>query len=166
MHRPDKLAAKLKPSCRSSAKSLSSSSPVAADLKERSSRSLLANVLDLDDDFRPPRAGSSYGNNCSRQSGYVQLLGQSVEGTPTTANPATAAPVTSCLSYQREISDILSEIKFITKRMRDDDATKEIISEWKYMGMVVDRMCFILFTAFTIISSCVCLLSAPHLTAY
>ncbi|PRD30807.1 UNVERIFIED_CONTAM: acr-16 [Trichonephila clavipes] len=177
MHRPAKISARLKASPFKTPARRSSSRLSVPDLKERSSKSLLANVLDMEDDFRlqhgqNSNAGASSAMTAGDSScGYVQLIGPSVEGTPTTlhgasgATAATTANPTSCLSYQRELSAILREIRFITKRMRDDDATQDIISEWKFAGMVVDRLCFILFTAFTVISTCVCLFSAPHLMA-
>ncbi|XP_054711411.1 neuronal acetylcholine receptor subunit alpha-7-like [Uloborus diversus] len=176
MHRPDKITARLnnkKTTAFSSGRQSSLKSSV--DLRERSSKSLLANVLDIDDDFRLPRgrnnstgATAATSGGCgSSSSGYVQLIGgPSLEGTPTAIPSATANPTTtSCLSSQRELSAILRELRYITKRMRDDDSMQEIISEWKYLGMVVDRICLILFTAFTVISTCVCLFSAPHLMA-
>ncbi|GBM89738.1 hypothetical protein AVEN_74759-1 [Araneus ventricosus] len=177
MHRPAKISARLKATSSFTASGGRSSRLSAPDLKERSSKSLLANVLDMDDDFRLQHGPNSNAGASSAMSGgdsacgYVQLIGPSVEGTPTTlhgasgAAAAAAANPTSCLSYQRELSAILREVRFITKRMRDDDATQDIISEWKFAGMVVDRVCFILFTAFTVISTCVCLFSAPHLVA-
>ncbi|GIY27606.1 hypothetical protein CDAR_209291 [Caerostris darwini] len=173
MHRPAKISARLKArqSSFTSGGGRSSSRLSAPDLKERSSKSLLANVLDIDDDFRlqhGPNSNAGASGAGDSTCAYVQLIGPSVEGTPTTtlhgATGATANP-TSCLSYQRELAAILREIRFITKRMRDDDATQDLISEWKFAGMVVDRLCFILFTAFTVISTCVCLFSAPHLMA-
>ncbi|XP_071034733.1 acetylcholine receptor subunit alpha-type acr-16-like isoform X4 [Parasteatoda tepidariorum] len=179
MHRPAKITARLKetPSFTRSSDRRSSKSSV-PDFKERCSKSLLANVLDIDDDFRQQvqghnssvAAGTSSlaaAAGCSSSTGYVQLIGTSIEGTPTSLHGPSAAlsNPTPCLSAQRELSLILREIRFITKRMRDDDDTQDIISEWKFAGMVVDRLCFIIFTAFTIISSGVCLLSAPHLMA-
>lgn len=166
MHRPAKIAARLKASAFASGRT-----PKSPDIKERSSKSLLANVLDMDDDFRLQRSGpgATTANTISgggSTSGYVQLIGPSIEGTPSSARNNCSNPaVTSCLSSQRELAAILREIRFITQRMRDDDAMQDIISEWKYAGMVVDRICLILFTAFTILSTCVCLLSAPHLMA-
>ncbi|KAF8764303.1 Neuronal acetylcholine receptor subunit like protein [Argiope bruennichi] len=175
MHRPAKISARLKATSSFTTSGGRSSRLSAPDLKERSSKSLLANVLDIDDDFRLQHGPNSNAGASSAMSGgdsacgYVQLIGPSVEGTPTTtlhgATGAAAANPTSCLSSQRELAAILREVRYITKRMRDDDATQDIISEWKFAGMVVDRVCFILFTAFTVISTCVCLFSAPHLVA-
>lgn len=169
MHRPAKISARLKASAFASGRT-----PKSPDIKERSSKSLLANVLDMDDDFRLQRSGSNNAGAAAAStisgggstSGYVQLIGPSIEGTPTSLPNSSSNPAaTSCLSSQRELAAILREIRFITQRMRDDDATQDIMSEWKFAGMVVDRVCLIIFTAFTVISTGVCLFTAPHLVA-
>lgn len=115
------------------------------ELKERSSKSLLANVLDIDDGgFRQNDTGPS-----------TPYLG--VEEIPAT--------VRGCFAVQRELSAILRELRYITGRMRREDRVNDIIAEWKYAAMVVDRVCLIVFTAFTVLSTCICLFSAPHLLA-
>lgn len=103
------------------------------ELRQRSSRSLIANVLDIDEDY-----------NLSEE------------------QPAT---VRGCFSYQRELTAILRELRYITGRMRKEDKVSDIIAEWKYAAMVVDRVCLIVFTLFTVLSTCICLFSAPHLVA-
>ncbi|RWS08609.1 nicotinic acetylcholine receptor alpha 6 subunit-like protein, partial [Dinothrombium tinctorium] len=70
---------------------------------------------------------------------------------------------TNQTTQSKEISAILKELRFITNRMRREDELAEIIQEWKFAGMVIDRLCLIVFTCFTIISTVVCLSSAPHL---
>ncbi|CAG2166034.1 unnamed protein product [Oppiella nova] len=70
--------------------------------------------------------------------------------------------VSNCV---RELTPIFRELKFITNRMRREDELLEIISEWKFAAMVIDRLCLILFTTFAVISTAVCLFSAPHLIA-
>ncbi|XP_067122653.1 neuronal acetylcholine receptor subunit alpha-7 isoform X3 [Centruroides vittatus] len=114
------------------------------ELKERSSRSLLANVLDIDDDFRQPNSTG----------GYIHMPGGE-----------DASTLHTCIRAQRELSCILKELRYITTRMRNEDEVNDVIAEWKFAAMVVDRVCLILFSAFTIISTCVCLFSAPHLIA-
>ncbi|ROT75683.1 nicotinic acetylcholine receptor subunit alpha 6 isoform 3a8a [Penaeus vannamei] len=93
------------------------------ELKERSSRSLLAN-----------------------------------EGAPL------LAPHSSfCFQNTRELQNILRELRFITNQMRSNEDDTEIRHDWKFAAMVVDRFCLITFTLYTVISSVVVLLSAPHI---
>ncbi|GIZ04060.1 neur_chan_memb domain-containing protein [Caerostris extrusa] len=94
-------------------------------VRQRSSRSLLANVIDIDD----------------------------------SEDQATPATVRGC--FDRELTAILRELRYITGRMKREDRTGDIIAEWKYAAVVVDRVCLILFTAFTVLSTCICLFSAP-----
>lgn len=61
--------------------------------------------------------------------------------------------------------EIMQEMRFITNRYRREDDLSDIIGEWKFAAIVIDRLCLILFSTFAVISTAVCLLSAPHLMA-
>nr|ABJ09673.1 nicotinic acetylcholine receptor subunit 6 isoform V [Musca domestica] len=118
------------------------------ELKERSSKSLLANVLDIDDDFRHTVSGSQ------------TAIGSSASfGRPTTVEEHHNA--IGC--NHKDLHLILKELQFITARMRKADDEAELISDWKFAAMVVDRFCLIVFTLFTIIATVTVLLSAPHI---
>ncbi|XP_034135104.1 acetylcholine receptor subunit alpha-type acr-16 isoform X5 [Drosophila guanche] len=118
------------------------------ELKERSSKSLLANVLDIDDDFRHTISGSQ------------TAIGSSASfGRPTTVEEHHTA--IGC--NHKDLHLILKELQFITSRMRKADDEAELISDWKFAAMVVDRFCLIVFTLFTIIATVTVLLSAPHI---
>ncbi|XP_033607750.1 neuronal acetylcholine receptor subunit alpha-7 isoform X5 [Cryptotermes secundus] len=123
------------------------------ELKERSSKSLLANVLDIDDDFRHCTGT----NSTSASSGFLR------SGSRGTAAILDDTGGTSCSVAQREMQAILRELQFITGRMRKADDEAELISDWKFAAMVVDRFCLIIFTMFTIIATVAVLLSAPHI---
>ena len=58
---------------------------------------------------------------------------------------------------------ILKELKFITNRMKLQEEEEEVISDWKFAAMVIDRFCLIIFTAFTVITTIAVLCSAPHI---
>nr|XP_014089691.1 neuronal acetylcholine receptor subunit alpha-7 isoform X3 [Bactrocera oleae] len=118
------------------------------ELKERSSKSLLANVLDIDDDFRHTISGSQ------------TAIGSSASfGRPTTVEEH--HNTIGC--NHKDLHLILKELQFITSRMRKSDDEAELISDWKFAAMVVDRFCLIVFTLFTIIATVTVLLSAPHI---
>lgn len=126
------------------------------ELKERSSKSLLANVLDIDDDFRNVSGGGGGGGN---NASMTTNLGSGFMRHPTTIEE-TAMPSTGT---QRDLQHILRELQFITNRMKKADEEAEVISDWKFAAMVVDRFCLIIFTMFTIIATVAVLLSAPHI---
>lgn len=47
-------------------------------------------------------------------------------------------------------------------QLRKEDDLSEITKDWKFAAMVVDRLCLIIFTLFTIISTVAVLFSAPN----
>lgn len=77
--------------------------------------------------------------------------------------PGVASPPEHSCNVGRDISGCLRELKYITNRMRKNDELENIVQDWKFAAMVMDRLCFYGFTAFTIISTFVCLSSAPQL---
>lgn len=67
---------------------------------------------------------------------------RSVYGTPLTGRPATVEETSASLPLsgtQRELQTILKELQFITGRMKKADGEAEVISDWKFAAMVVDR---------------------------
>jgi len=207
------------------------------DLQAKSSKSLLANVLDMDDDFRPsstlphshiqphhpshahpPGLGPPpglpgaplMGNSTPGGSGggppplppplgapFMRPMGngggvgppglpglppilpplppidsKDLDGVPGTSvaapsggggssTPASAGNFPP--GVHRELSLILKEIRVITDKIRDDEDTAAIENDWKFAAMVLDRLCLITFTLFTIIATIAVLLSAPHI---
>lgn len=63
----------------------------------------------------------------------------------------------------KDLQFILKELQFITARMKKKEEEHELISDWKFAAMVVDRFCLIVFMLFTIIATVTVLLSAPHI---
>lgn len=62
----------------------------------------------------------------------------------------------------RELSLILKELRVITEKIRNDENASETECDWKFAAMVLDRLCLILFTFFTVIATVVLLTTAPH----
>lgn len=61
-----------------------------------------------------------------------------------------------------EIQRILEEVSYIAQRFRDQDEAEVICSEWKFAAAVVDRLCLVAFSLFSIICTFTILLSAPN----
>jgi len=134
------------------------------DLKEKSSKSLLANVLDMDDDFRPSSTlphshvhphHPSHAHPQQNNGGFIRVSGTlpQQEEVANNAFPPGA---------HRELSLILKEIKIITDKIRDDEESATIENDWKFAAMVLDRLCLIVFTLFTIVATVAVLAAAPH----
>ena len=62
----------------------------------------------------------------------------------------------------RELCLILKEIKVITDKIRDDEESSAVESDWKFAAMVLDRLCLVVYTLFTIIATVAMLATAPH----
>ena len=66
---------------------------------------------------------------------------------------------------QRELNLILKEIRLITNKMKEDDDAGEVENDWKFAAMVLDRLCLVLFTLFTLTATVALLVAAPHVFA-
>ncbi|XP_063990955.1 neuronal acetylcholine receptor subunit alpha-7-like isoform X1 [Diachasmimorpha longicaudata] len=69
----------------------------------------------------------------------------------------------ACFCARYELVLILKEIKIITDQLKANDENTKITNDWKFAAMVIDRMCLIIFTLFTIIATITVLFSAPHI---
>ncbi|XP_032670673.1 neuronal acetylcholine receptor subunit alpha-7-like isoform X2 [Odontomachus brunneus] len=69
----------------------------------------------------------------------------------------------ACFCARYELVLILKEIKIITNQLKSEDENTKVTNDWKFAAMVIDRMCLIIFTLFTIIATITVLLSAPHI---
>lgn len=118
------------------------------ELRERSSKSLLANVLDLDDDFRS--TGNNSTHNYSNNTSHCNKIDE---------------PSFDTVMYpgRSELRDILRELRFLTQKIKKDEDFAEECNDWKFAAMVIDRLCLWMFTFFTVVSTCGILFSAPHI---
>ena len=58
-------------------------------------------------------------------------------------------------TYQAALDDLVLNC-------RDDDESAATENDWKFAAMVLDRLCLITFTLFTIIATFAVLAAAPH----
>ncbi|XP_014670134.1 PREDICTED: acetylcholine receptor subunit alpha-type acr-16-like, partial [Priapulus caudatus] len=136
------------------------------ELKERCSRSLLANVLDIDDDFKVGNnsSSSSLGNSCSRAAptsgGGGYDADNNLHGVPGGGGGVGGSGGGGTRS---ELTYILREMRYITDYMRQDDSNRLLSNDWKFAAMVVDRICLWLFTIYTAVSSIAVVSHAPNL---
>ncbi|XP_072038542.1 neuronal acetylcholine receptor subunit alpha-7-like isoform X2 [Amphiura filiformis] len=62
-----------------------------------------------------------------------------------------------------ECATILEELRFISERFREQDEEDDVVNDWKFAAMVIDRACLVFFTVFTAASTIGILASAPNL---
>ncbi|XP_014667766.1 PREDICTED: neuronal acetylcholine receptor subunit alpha-7-like [Priapulus caudatus] len=116
------------------------------ELKERCSRSLLANVLDCDDDFHAGNSMSMFAN----KNGSACDDGHVAQTSPHGGAPS-------------ELSLILKELRTITRFMQRDDDERHMNNEWHFLAMVVDRLCLYVFSIYTLVAIITVLVRAPNL---
>ena len=63
---------------------------------------------------------------------------------------------------ERERNDGLCD-RYMTRRLREKDEEDITITDWKFAAMVIDRFCLIGLTIYTILTTLVMFISAPHL---
>lgn len=61
-----------------------------------------------------------------------------------------------------DLAKILEEVRYITRRFRNRDEDASLCNEWKFAAAVIDRMCLMAFSFFTILCTFGILMSAPN----
>ncbi|XP_063324118.1 LOW QUALITY PROTEIN: CHRNA7-FAM7A fusion protein-like [Pelmatolapia mariae] len=61
-----------------------------------------------------------------------------------------------------ELNQILEEVRYIAGRFRGQDEEEPVCSEWKFTAAVIDRLCLVPFSLFTILCTIGILMSAPN----
>lgn len=61
-----------------------------------------------------------------------------------------------------DLAKILEEVRYITRRLRNRDEDANMCNEWKFAAAVIDRMCLMAFSFFTILCTFGILMSAPN----
>ncbi|CAL8352323.1 unnamed protein product [Merluccius merluccius] len=65
-------------------------------------------------------------------------------------------------SVEHGLGQILEELRYIGKRFRDQDEDESLCNEWKFAAAVIDRLCLMAFSLFTILCTIGILMSAPN----
>lgn len=65
-------------------------------------------------------------------------------------------------SLEPELNKILDEVRYIAKRFRDQDENEAVCNEWKFAASVIDRLCLMAFSLFTVLFTFGILMSAPN----
>ncbi|KAG7468278.1 hypothetical protein MATL_G00141330 [Megalops atlanticus] len=61
-----------------------------------------------------------------------------------------------------DLARILGEVRYIAQRFRDQDRDETACNEWKFAASVIDRLCLMAFSIFTILCTIGILMSAPN----
>jgi len=61
-----------------------------------------------------------------------------------------------------ELLAILNELRFITRKIKDENDNAEETNDWKFAAMVIDRLCFWIFSLYLIIAT-IAIFTAPKI---
>jgi len=79
----------------------------------------------------------------------VALGGGAPGGTPSSGTGVHGPYLTS--SLRGELLAILNELRFITRKIKDENDNAEETNDWKFAAMVIDRLCFWIFSLYLMI---------------
>uniref|UniRef100_A0A8C4F9T0 Neuronal acetylcholine receptor subunit alpha-7 n=1 Tax=Dicentrarchus labrax TaxID=13489 RepID=A0A8C4F9T0_DICLA len=65
-------------------------------------------------------------------------------------------------TLEAELNQILEEVRYIASRFRGQDEEETVCNEWKFAAAVIDRLCLVAFSLFTILCTIGILMSAPN----
>ena len=65
----------------------------------------------------------------------------------------------------RHFHHILNELRVISARVRKEEAMHALQADWMFASRVVDRVCFLAFSAFLFMCTAIISYNAPHLFA-
>ncbi|KAG7235907.1 hypothetical protein INR49_001887, partial [Caranx melampygus] len=65
-------------------------------------------------------------------------------------------------TLEAELNLILEEVRYIARRFRGQDEEETVCNEWKFAAAVIDRLCLVAFSLFTILCTIGILMSAPN----
>lgn len=88
--------------------------------------------------------------------------GVSCSGGRISGSPEEQREAVRLYTGEQEINRILAEVMYIAQRFRDQDEAEAICSEWKFAAAVVDRLCLVAFSLFSIICTFTILMAAPN----
>ena len=81
-------------------------------------------------------------------------------GTPNSAGGVGAPYLAG--GVRAELLAILNELRFITRKIKDEHDNAEETNDWKFAAMVIDRLCFWIFSLYLIIAT-IAIFTAPKL---
>jgi hypothetical protein len=120
-------------------------------LLANSSKSLLANITNIDD--------QSYIKAPCSSTGPLMTSNKPILSTMETNDGLLTCDMNLCRS---DLRSIMSELRFLTDYVRKAEEDDDISLDWKFSAMVIDRFCLVLFTVMTTIFSYLTLFSAPN----
>jgi len=64
--------------------------------------------------------------------------------------------------FLKSLQSVLKEVQKLTQKIADDDADEDKVLEWQFAAMVIDRLCMVFFTIATVLSTVLILFTAEN----
>lgn len=133
------------------------------------SLSLMSNIRDIDNLIPRMHDGYSvirqsettYQNNCHNCNSAHSSVRTTSFDEKLIGGGVTSHQTPTCHNLRSEILAVLNELRFITRKMKEDGDEKEQMNEWKFAAMVVDRLCFWIFLLYLVCFTGAIFLSPP-----
>ena len=127
------------------------------ELTDMTAKSLLANVLDINDDFgvitKPKKSNKKSDVLILKRENSANLCDQCNDNLHSSKND---------VACRKLINTILKELKVLTKKIQDDAEDEEKELNWKFAAMVIDRLCMWIFAIATFFSTTLILLTSKN----
>jgi len=120
------------------------------EAKTPPSVSLISNIKDVDNAIPI--------NDFMSSSGSAPNFQRSLDGRPPSSGYG--SHTVSTAGMRNELLAILNELRYITKKIKDDLECEEETNDWKFAAMVVDRLCFWIFSLY-LVGATIAIFTAP-----
>lgn len=128
-------------------------------LLANSSKSLLANVTNLEDQTHVNTSNTLPSSIMN----HIAARQQSKCRNPQHHHDTNEVlPPRDMRVFRSEMRTIISELRFLTGHIKKEEEEDDISQDWRFSAMVIDRLCLIIFTLMTSTFSYVTLFSAPN----
>ena len=142
------------------------------DINTMSSKSLMANVLNINDDYGLATGHNSSNrlyymnkNSCDRiksinYQNYVRRENSNVSESNYDDTSSYKSDTNN--PFKKNLYGILKEVRKLTKKIEDDEEDETKILEWRFAAMVIDRLCVVIFTVATVFSTILILFTSKN----
>ncbi|CAF0709115.1 unnamed protein product [Brachionus calyciflorus] len=170
-------------------KSKNKSYNLESELNDNCSKSLLANVLDINDDFgvvggksnslinrninsrfylKQQNSNSSNNNNVYLTNNQVGLKRDNSNMSSSGADnflyeSSSINNKADINTVRKNLGAILKEIRVITQKLKDDEEDETKSLNWKFAAMVIDRLCLVVFSIATVLSTVLILFTSKNI---
>ena len=142
------------------------------DINTMSSKSLMANVLNINDDYglatghnNSSRLYYMNKNSCDRiksmnYQNYIRRENSNVSESNYDDSSSYKSDTNN--PFKKNLYGILKEVRKLTKKIEDDEEDETKILEWRFAAMVIDRLCVVIFTVATVFSTILILFTSKN----